>query len=307
MKYTRSILLTLMFFSLVVSCVGAQVTDEPYVNPPVTYDYSGDSDSSTDSVVNFSPDDEAIYIKVIMFNPTGTETHRIEVYNPAGELYFYEDFGAESSSGWSGDFGDYQIESRVPIKDTPAADMPGLWDIVVYFQVGESLAGPESYTIKHLHEFHIAIRELGRREIWIEDITYDEEVAPGALASVDLKVGWIFDSTTSIKPGIYNPETGVYEDQTEDTVGSEASKTYSLEFDAPTDPGTYTYQAEVPYRLNDEWVMGDDAQTSFEITVVAPAKKQIGIPGFPAAAVWLGLITALLWMSRQNRSPLLIP
>ena len=111
--------------------------------------------------------------------------------------------------------------------------MPGIWDIVVYFQVGESLAGPDSYTIKHLNEFHMDIRELGLREIWIEDITYEEEAEPGAPVSVDLKVGWIFDSTTHIRPGISNPETGVTMDEKEDTVGSEASKAYSLEFIAP--------------------------------------------------------------------------
>ena len=97
MKFERSIFLALMILSLVVTSVGAQETDEPYINPPVTYDYSGDSDSSTDSVVNFTPDDKAVYIKVIMFHSAGTETHRIEVYNPAGELYFYEDFGVGSA------------------------------------------------------------------------------------------------------------------------------------------------------------------------------------------------------------------
>ena len=120
MKISRYFLVALLVSSLFAYVAYAQ-TDVPYINPPVTYDYSGDSDSTSDAVTQFTPDSEAIYIKVIGFNPSGTETHLIEVWSPAGELYFSEGFGA-GGSGWSGDWGDYMIESRPEMKFLLDAD-----------------------------------------------------------------------------------------------------------------------------------------------------------------------------------------
>ena len=92
MRHPRYNLVVIVVFSIFTQGIYAQ-TDVPYINPPVIYDYSGDSDSSNDATTQFTPDSEALYIKVIGFNPSGTETHRIEVWNPAGELYFSENFG----------------------------------------------------------------------------------------------------------------------------------------------------------------------------------------------------------------------
>ena len=317
MRHPRYNLVVIVVFSIFTQGIYAQ-TDVPYINPPVIYDYSGDSDSSNDATTQFTPDSEALYIKVIGFNPSGTETHRIEVWNPAGELYFSENFGA-GGSGWSGDFGDYQIESRMPIKDTDTSEMNGWWDVTVYFQTGTGIAGPDSYSDRRISidAFFISIKELGSREIWINEVTYNETVTPGETVNVDVNVGWIFDSTTGISPGIFNYQEGVYEVDVYDTVGGEASKTYSLEFTAPTTPGTYEYDADVPYYLNDECFYPDESLFLFQITVAAEDAprsdveeetgqeniediiSKTGIPGFPLVTLYLGLATMALVLNRK--------
>ena len=319
MRPPRYFLLVLVALSLFTP-VGYAQTDVPYINPPVIYDYTGDSDSTSDAVTEFTPDSEALYIKVIGFNPSGTETHLIEVWSPAGELYFSEGFGA-GGSGWSGDFGDYMIETRMPIKNTDAADMNGWWDVIVYFQTGAGIAGPDSYSDKRVSvdAFFISIRELGRREIWVDEVIFDEEVAPGETVNVDVNVGWIFDATTDIIQRIYNNAEGVYEVEVSDTVGSEASKTYSLELTAPMTPGDYDYAVEVPYLLNGEWFLADGASSSFIVTVVSENEtggevggdpgegdiediiRNVGIPGFPPLALYLGLSAIALILNTKPR------
>lgn len=266
----RNILVFIVLCSLLVPCVSAQETDEPYSNPPVTYDYSGVSDSTADSVVNFTPEDEAVYIKVIMFHSNGSETHRIEVWNPAGELYLFENFGVGDASGWSGDFGDYPIESRMPIKGTDAANMPGWWDVIVYFQTGAGIAGPDSYTIKHKKlEFHINIRELGRREISVTEVSYEPEYAPGETVNVDVKLDWIFDTPTDARPQILDTRSGAVVEEKMDTLSGEGSKTIGFSFSAPEEPGSYAYVVEVPYMLNGEWYLDPEADYSVQFTVEA--------------------------------------
>lgn len=151
------------------------------------------------------------------------------------------------------------------------ADMNGWWDVIVYFQTGEAIAGPDSYSDKRVSvdAFFISIRELGRREIWINEVTFEEAVAPGETVNVDVNVGWIFDATTDIILGIKDIQEGVYMVEITDTLGSEASKTYSLELNAPMTPGDYGYIVEAPYLLHGEWFLADGASSSFQVTVVA--------------------------------------
>ena len=327
MRASRYFLLLLVSASLFIPGGYAQ-TDYPYINPPVPYDYSGDSDQTNDSVYLFTPDSEAVYIKVIGFNPPGTETHRIEIWNPTGELYFSEDFGA-STGGWTGYFGDYQIESRMPIKNTDAADMNGRWDVIVYLQTGSGIAGPESYSDKRvaIDSFYISIRELGRREILVDAVTFDQVVATGEAVNVDVKLDWIFDTATDAKPSIIDAQSGAVVEEKGDTLSGDGSKTISFSFAAPMEAGTYDYVVEVPYMLNGEWYLDPQADYSFQITVEETETgdidtgdddtsegdtdggetgfieqlEQLGIPGFPSLAVLLGLAIFALMLSPGHK------
>ncbi len=276
---STNILLFIVLGSLFVTVAWGQ-SDTPYTNPPVTYDYSGDSDSTSDSVVNFTPEDEAVYIKVIMFHSSGSETHRIEIWDPSGELEFYEDFGVGDASGWGGSFGDYQIESRMPIKDSPAADMPGTWDVIVYFQTGSGVAGPDSYTIKHKKlEFYISQRDLGRREIFVDRASYDPVYSPGEVVNVNVELSWVFDTATDANAQIIDTRSGAVVKEKADTLSGEGSKTVSFSFSAPEEHGSYTYVVEVPYLLNGEWYLDPEADYSVQFTVEESGDEDVGNTG----------------------------
>ncbi len=107
-----------------------------------------------------------------------------------------------------------------------------------------------------------------RADAWIIDVDSSDNVMPGGLITVNVSVGYIFDSETVLGLGIYRIDMGLYVVGAEDALYGEGNKTYSLVFEAPMSPGRYDLIAEVPYLVGTEWAWGNESTLVFMVNVI---------------------------------------
>ncbi len=146
-NFSSKIMLILITLSVVsIIPVIAQTTvffpSKPFVWGTVVLNYTWEDPSDfnfTSVIINeVDPHEDMVYLHIPVTYSEGEDNITYEIYNPEGQLYYTDHFTAPPFEEWEyryDEFPDepemalYWISFSIPIAGTPAASMPGEWDI----------------------------------------------------------------------------------------------------------------------------------------------------------------------------------
>lgn len=148
-----------------------------------------------------------------------------------------------------------------------------------------------------IHEFNVIDRESedwGYRAEIVKVTSPSGSVDPREEFVVKVAVSYSFSELTVFTPGIWDPESEDLIEEDYDEVIGDGTKTYRFTIEAPSDVGTYTFDAVAFYLVDDEWFYDEDGLESFNVVVEVSNDGGWVIPGYPFEAIVVGFALSIL-------------
>lgn len=141
----------------------------------------------------------------------------------------------------------------------------------------------------------VQAQELSENELGVVvlDVKSPETIELGGLIRVNVTVEYNFPAEIEIITGIWDHSIQNFIEQYNETVIGHDTIEYEfiLRFREDIQAGTYTFDANVLYKIGEEvYHLEDNWMKSFEIDVIEPKSQGFKIPGFPIEAIIIGLV-----------------
>jgi hypothetical protein len=135
--------------------------------------------------------------------------------------------------------------------------------------------------------------ELG---VVVLEVEFPETVEIGGIIAVNVTVEYNFPVGIEIITGIWDHSIQNFIERYNETVIGHDTIEYEfiLRFREDIEEGTYTFDANVLYKIGDEvYHLEENWMKSFEVEVIEPKSQGFKIPGYPVEAVLIGIVCSI--------------
>ena len=142
----------------------------------------------------------------------------------------------------------------------------------------------------------------------ISDQSYPLTIEAGKKISVSVTVDYNLPAgTVTLFVEAFDEDESTLDALAEDLNG-EGSEEFSVSFNAPSEVDEYVYKVITYFTLDDEVTFVEAGRIDFAVDVlpssgsgVSDVVEQLGVPGFPSFALWLGLVVVVFVLNTKPR------